>query len=138
MNVYSSTVFSSFLEAKDYSTEIWKSLENVTPEMVHVVRLDDMFTEILDKTSCDHYYLKMDTQGYDLNILRGALNSLGKIDALQTELALIHVYKNMNSPYDTLNEFHSHKYFISGMYPINRDKSLAVIEYDCVLVKRLS
>jgi hypothetical protein len=42
----------------------------------------------------------------------------------------------MPDTYEVLREFHAHNYFISGMYPINRDESLAVIEYDCVLVRR--
>ena len=42
----------------------------------------------------------------------------------------------MGKIYDVLQEYHLFDYFISGMYPINRDESLAVIEYDCVMVKR--
>lgn len=136
INVYSSTVFSSFLEASDYSKGIWKSLESVVPEEVTVSRLDDMFLEIVGRTSCHHYYLKLDTQGYDLNVFRGGLNSLCKVAAIQTELSLIHVYKDMLKPYEVLVEFNNQNYHISGMYPINRDESLAVIEYDCVLVKK--
>ena len=136
INVYDSTVFSSFLEASDYSKEIWKSLETVVPEEVMVVKLDDIFNEIMERTGGRCFYLKLDTQGYDLNAFRGSFNSLGKIEAVQTELSLIHVYKEMLSPYVVLDEFHRHDYYISGMYPINRDESLAVIEYDCVMVKR--
>lgn len=136
INVYSSTVFSSFLDASDYSKEIWKSLEIVTPEEVTVVKLDNLFDEILGRTDCHSFYLKLDTQGYDLNVFRGSLNSLGRIEAVQTELSLIHVYKEMLSPYVVLDEFHRQGYYISGMYPINRDESMAVIEYDCVMVKK--
>jgi hypothetical protein len=59
-----------------------------------------------------------------------------KVDAIQTELSLKHVYKEMLSLYEVLTKFNYHNYHISGMYPINRDESLAVIEYDCVLVKK--
>jgi FkbM family methyltransferase len=137
INVYSSTMFSSFLEANDYSKGIWKSLNNVLPEQVNVVRLDDLFVSIQEKTGCQHFYLKLDTQGYDLNVFQGSFNSLDSIDAMQTELSLIHVYEGMLSPYAMLEQLHKRDYFISGMYPINRDDSLAIIEYDCVLVKKL-
>lgn len=136
INVYSSTVFSSFLEATDYSKGIWKSLESVIPEEVTVKMLDNILPEISDRTGCLHYYLKLDTQGYDVNVFRGSLKTLDKIDAIQTELSLIHVYKEMFSPYDVLTEYNEHNYHISGMYPINRDESLAIIEYDCVLVRK--
>lgn len=138
INVYSSSVFSSFLDANEYSKNIWKSLEDVMPEAVNVTRLDDIFTEITNLTGSQNYYLKLDTQGYDLNVFRGAQNSLNKVRAMQTELSLIHVYEGMPAPYEALSEFHSNDFLISGCYPINRDESLAVIEYDCVLVKKLA
>lgn len=136
INAYSSSVFSSFLDASEYSKNIWKSLEDVIPEEVTVARLDDVFPEISNLTGGLNYYLKLDTQGYDLNVFRGAQNALDKVRAMQTELSLIHVYKGMPAPYEALSELHSKDFLISGMYPINRDDSLAVIEYDCVLVKR--
>jgi FkbM family methyltransferase len=137
INVYKSTVFSSFLEANAYSKDIWRSLESVTTEEVSVIRLDDILPELARRTGCSRLFLKMDTQGYDSNVFRGSLNSLDSIRGLQSELALIPVYKEMPLAYDVLNEFHKAGFYISGMYPINReDASLAVIEYDCVLVKR--
>ena len=71
-----------------------------------------------------------------INVFRGAVESLEKIPSIQSELSLIAIYDDMLPAYDILKEFHQQGFFISGMYPINRDESLAVIEYDCVLVKR--
>jgi len=108
----------------------------VVLEIVDVVRLDDIFGEIVDRTGCANFYLKMDTQGYDINVFHGAIESLEKIKSIQSELSLISLYNDMPHAYEILNEFHQHGFFISGMYPVTRDESLAVIEYDCVLVKR--
>lgn len=136
MNVYQSTMFSSFLNATDYSKTIWSSLQNVSPEVVHIARLDDLFPEIQERTQARSYYLKMDTQGFDHKVFHGALKSLANVQALQSELSLISVYEGMANTYQVLQDFHSRDFLISGMYPINRDKSLAVIEYDCVLVRK--
>lgn len=136
INVYKGTTFSSFFEANEYSKNIWQSLGSVEPEIVNVVKLDDIFGEILRRTGCANFYLKMDTQGYDINVFHGAVESLEKIKSIQSELSLIAIYNDMPPAYDILNEFHQYGFFISGMYPVNRDESLAVIEYDCVLVKR--
>lgn len=136
INVYESTVFSSFLKATDYSKEIWRSLNSSAPETVKVVRLDDIFAEIRQRTGAERYYLKMDTQGFDRNVFEGARESLAAVLALQSEVSLLSVYEGMPATYELLNEFHASGFFISGMYPINRDKSLAVIEYDCVLVRK--
>lgn len=136
INVYDSTVFSSFLKVSDYSKQTWSSLEGVHPEEVVVTRLDSIFDGIKQRTGAQRFYLKMDTQGYDKNVFAGAERAVIDVRAMQSELSLIPVYKEMPKIYETLNAYHASGFFISGMYPINRDaKSLAVVEYDCVMVK---
>jgi FkbM family methyltransferase len=137
INAYKSSVFSSFLNANEYSKGIWNSLETVTPEEVNVRRLDDIFAELVDRTNGTSFFLKMDTQGYDINVFIGGLASLSRVNGIQSEVSLIPVYDGMPPAYEVLNKFHEQDFYISGMYPINRDAaSLAVIEYDCVMVKR--
>lgn len=138
INVYKSTVFSSFLTANAYSKDIWHSLEDVKPETVRVFRLDEVWDEVTGGLGCRNFMLKLDTQGYDKHAFEGARARLKEVSVLQTELSLIPVYDGMAQTYDVLKEFHSAGFLISGMYPINRDKSLAVIECDCVMVKRPS
>lgn len=135
MNVYQASVFSSFLRANEYSQQRW-SLDQGNAEDVSVARLDDLFEELVAKTGGTSFFLKMDTQGYDRKVFAGALGSLERIRGLQSELSLLPVYDGMPRGYDVLEDFHARNYFVSGMYPVNRDDSLAVIEYDCVLVKK--
>ena len=135
INVYKSSVFSSFLKANESSKDIWTSLKTSELETVSVKRLDDIFADILMLTGCKRFYLKLDTQGFDINVFRGAKQTLSNIEAMQSELPLVAVYDGMSAPYDVLKEFHESGFFVSGMYPVNRHSSLAIIEYDCVLVK---
>lgn len=93
INVYSSTVFSSFLEATDHAKGIWNSLDEVAFENVSVVTLDGIFSDIKKRTSAKNYYLKLDTQGYDINVFRGARKSLSHVLAMQAEISLIHIYE---------------------------------------------
>ena len=136
INVYDSHVFSSFLTANDYSKGIWKSLHGVHEESVEVVRLDDIFETLANRADCRNFLLKMDTQGFDLQVFHGARQSLANVQALQSELALVPIYDGSPDPYTLLGEFNEQGFFISGMYVINRDASLAVIEYDVTLVRR--
>jgi len=135
INVYKSTVFSSFLSANDYSKKIWQSLQDVTTESVKVVRLDEIFAKFVGELGSRNCMLKLDTQGYDKYAFEGARGCLKQVRAVQSELSLIPVYEGMVEVYEVLREFNNSGFFISGMYPVNRDLSLAVIEYDCVLVK---
>ena len=136
MNVYKSTVFSSFLKANEYSKNIWDSLRDVTQENVKVSMLDDVYEDMIGSLGCANHMLKLDTQGYDKYVFDGARGCLKNISVLQSELSLIPIYSGMHDVYDVLKEYNEKGFYISGLYPINRDESLAVIEYDCVLVRR--
>lgn len=137
MNVYSgSGQFSSFLRANDYAKGIWSSLSDVEERSMPIRRLDAVYDELVAPLGCERVMLKLDTQGFDRQAFEGARGILPKVVALQSELSLIPVYEGAPTGYDLLNDFHREGFFVSGMYPINREPSLAVIEFDCVLVRR--
>lgn len=136
INVYEGSQFSSFLETSEYAISKWSDIGAAKRELVKSVCLDDVFPELNDSLQCGNFYLKLDTQGFDLNVFRGAKQSLRHIHAMQSELSLISVYKGMDRSFAGLEEYIEAGFHISGMFPINVEQSLAVIEYDCVLVKR--
>lgn len=63
----------------------------VATETIEIKRLDDVFSQYAspDKT----VLLKIDTQGYEGEVLAGAANSLNHIAALQLELSLLPLYE---------------------------------------------
>ncbi len=136
LNVYKSTVFSSFLEANEYSKNTWNALREVRTEIVQIKKLENIYHGLMKDIGNVTCMLKMDTQGYDVNVFEGARAVLGHIEALQSEIAAIKVYEHMPDGLDALKLFQQYGYYISGMFPINREESLAVIEFDCLLVKR--
>jgi FkbM family methyltransferase len=136
INVYDSHVFSSFLQANDYARGIWKSLEGVHGEQVEVRRLDELLDSLPERELCHRFLLKIDTQGFDLQVFHGAAGILGKVEALQSEIGLLAIYEGAPDGLDVLRDYMSAGFFVSGMYPINREPSLAVIEYDVTLVRR--
>ena len=136
INVYQGSQFCSFLDISDYAKNVWDDVGSATKEIVNTVRLDEIFDELKNSTQCSNFYLKLDTQGYDLNVFHGAKESLQHVKAMQSELSLISVYNDMHPTYSSLSEYNKSGFYISGMFPITIEKELAVIEYDCVLVKR--
>jgi hypothetical protein len=88
---------------------------------VRVVRLEDVFQQLVGSLGCRNCMLKLDTQGYDKFAFEGAKGCLGHVRALQSELSLIPVYDGMIEVYEVLKEFNGSGFYISGMYPINRD-----------------
>ena len=77
----------------------------------------------------------MDTQGYDLEVLKGADQSLSDIAAVQTELSCLRLYKQMPGYVEVLEALNERGFQLSGSAsPVNQDTSLRIIEADCVMI----
>jgi hypothetical protein len=79
-------------------------------------------------------FLKMDTQGFDLQVFAGAKRSLPKVLALQSEISIQPIYEGVPEYLEALEVYTKAGFVISGLYPVSRDKdTLALIELDCVM-----
>lgn len=77
----------------------------VGEEQIEVKSLDSIFEALC--SSKDIVYLKIDTQGYERNVLKGAENSLQRIDTIQLEMSLVPLYEGevlFNEMYQFLNK----------------------------------
>jgi FkbM family methyltransferase len=129
------THFSSFLEPNEYSRQTFGQSSAVErSETVHIRRLDELWSE-LRIPPASRAYLKLDTQGWDLEVLRGATACLPNIFALQSEVSVLPIYDRMPSWTESMAEFARLGFTLSGLFPVNLDKKLRVIEFDCVSVK---
>ena len=61
-------------------------------EIVEVRTLDSLFAQL--HPNKHRIYLKIDTQGYESSVLKGALISLQEIDTVQLEMSLVPLYRN--------------------------------------------
>lgn len=66
--------------------------------------------------------LKIDTQGYELEVLKGAANSLksGMIRNLYIELNFISIYENQSDYVEIIELLRSQHYILAGLYELNR------------------
>jgi len=137
INVTEKTVFSSFLTPTSYASETFGSEPTVTAtETVDMRTLDGVIDELLAHVTNPHVFLKLDTQGWDLEVLRGAPRSLASIAALQTEVAAQPIYEGMPSMRESLDYLEKSGFDVSGFFPVNLDSSLRAVEFDCVAVRR--
>lgn len=141
INVTSSSDFSSFLKPNEYVRAIRPSESNVDHiEEVRVEALDNIYHEIITTTGLisPQILLKMDTQGFDCEVIKGASCTLKDIIALQSELSIIPIYENMPTYIESLELYRSHNFEITAIYPISRDnQTLQLIEMDCILTKSI-
>ena len=83
---------------------------------VTIRRLDDVFGELQHRYAFRHAFLKLDTQGFDLEVLRGAAESLPEIVAIQTELSWVPLYRDMPRGTDVVEFLDARGFHLAGMY----------------------
>jgi hypothetical protein len=85
--------------------------------------------------AADRIYLKMDTQGWDLEVLKGAQGALGQVIALQTEVAVQPIYDEMPVMQESIAAIADYGFIPSGFFPVHLDVQMAAIEFDFVAVR---
>lgn len=84
---------SSLLQFSDGFKKLRPDASPVGTEIIQVRRLDDFIDEE-GLTFAGPILLKLDVQGFELNVLRGADEFLNRVSLVQTEMALIPSYEN--------------------------------------------
>lgn len=135
INVMAADDFSSFLPPSTAGTERFRDSNAVaTTETVQVRTLDGVFAEAKATHGVDRCHLKLDTQGYDLNVLRGGEGVLPQIVSLQTEASVIPLYEGSPSYLDTIAYLRGKGFELAGLSPITYDERHRLIEFDCLAV----
>ena len=139
INVMRDTKFSSLLQPDDSVVRQFRYENEVMyREQIEVRRLADIAGEFArSATAGDRYYLKSDTQGYDLQVLEGAKALLGNVVAMQMELPIRPIYQQMPTLTAAIEFSRELGFDVTGVFPVSRDKHLRIIELDCVFAKRV-
>lgn len=139
INVMKGHTFSSFLKPDPSRTAVFRE-KNVVEhtENVEVRKLDSIMAMLSAKHGAENIYLKLDTQGYDLEVVKGARAVLPQVLALQTELSVQQIYAGMPNLVESLQQLTAWGFDVAGLYPVTRDDLLRVIEFDCVMINRAS
>jgi FkbM family methyltransferase len=135
INVMAGTNMSSFLQPTDIATGRWPDQVRIAAEeTVELRRLDDILDELAG-FSPQRLFLKLDTQGFDLEVLAGAAGVLDRIAVLQSEVSVRPIYEGMPTYLQALDTFQQCGFQLTGLYPVSRDREWRIIEYDAVLIR---
>jgi FkbM family methyltransferase len=102
-------------------------------ETVQVKRLDSIFEKAIADHGARSVFLKMDTQGSDMDVLQGARRSLERIRGLQSEVSVLPLYDGIPNYLESIAYMQELGFHLTGMFPVNRDRLLRVVEFDCVM-----
>ena len=135
MNAVPGTL-SSILPPTKFGAGRYPKLQQPEEIEVDVRRLDGMLDEVLDGLRRPRVFLKLDTQGFDLDVFAGAGERIREFVGIQSEVALMEIYKGMPRMPEALAAYEEAGFEIAALYPVSRQtKTARVLEYDCVMVR---
>lgn len=109
-------------------------------ESVGIKRLDHIIPDLLPDWNTHNILLKIDTQGYDLNVFRGSLGCMNNIMALRSEITMKPSYESMPHYLDSLKLYEEYDYELVDLSVVSRHHFLrhGPIQYmDCLMQKVL-
>jgi FkbM family methyltransferase len=122
------TVLSSFLPLTERSDKT----QVVT---VQIKRLDEVLPSLLTNIDNPRIFLKMDTQGFDDEVLEGSKGCLNLILGIQSEISVLPLYEGMPHYTKSLHDYEQLGFQLMDLFVVNRASNGGIIEYDCLMAK---
>lgn len=133
LNEAASPGFSSFLTPGP-SDVFSDRIRTIRVRDVPVRTLQDILREEIPDSQ--RIFLKIDTQGYDLEVLKGLHHDVNRIAVVQIEVAVRPLYREMPTWQQSLRALSDLGFDLCDMWPVSRDDKLRAIEFDCLAVRR--
>ena len=113
INVNVSSESSSLLAMTDIHHQNYPNTDKSVEKEISVRRLDDLENIV---TATSKILMKIDVQGFELNVLKGAVNTLKLVEVIIIEVMYETLYDGQ-STFDDLNDFlKAHNFVFSGIY----------------------
>lgn len=114
INVSGYSEFNSLQQVTSAATRFDPRSAAIKQELIDVRTFDEMCIEDLP-----HTLLKIDTQGFERQVLTGAVRSLPILCAVQLELPIVHLYKDTWRISEALEYMRTQGFVLSQMQPVN-------------------
>ena len=134
INVTARTDFSSFRRPSGTGDMEFGALVTVArQETVPVRRLDELDDQI--RPAGPRLFLKSDTQGWELDVFRGARRVLERVVLLQAELPTVATYEGAPTLWEALPEYEAAGFRTTRFFPAAVSEGLYTVDADCVMVR---
>jgi FkbM family methyltransferase len=120
INIAGNSVSSSVLPMMPAHLDAAPQSKYVQKQLVNIERLDEIAEPLLPPTGT--ILLKVDTQGYEMEVLKGAGGLFGRTVALQLELSLVPLYEGAPTMAEMISFAESNGFELFNLIPGFRDK----------------
>lgn len=135
-NLMSSTQFSSLHSPDNGETGRFEDLNKIARSVsVTTATLDDLFPQLRATYGFTRPFLKLDTQGHDLQVIKGGLNITEQLIGLQSELSIIRIYEDSPDFVESLSFYRSLGFKLSSLVPNNAGHFPDLVEMDCIMFR---
>ena len=135
LKVMRSDDFSSFLPPAESAGWIEQANQVKREITVPVKRLDGLLADITPDPCAERMFLKLDTQGFDLEVFAGAEGILPQVVALQSEVAMQPIYEGMPDIARSLEVFRNAGFGVTAFSKV-ADLDNVAVEFDCLMINR--
>jgi len=127
LNVSARSDFSSFLNLSEKGREFFDGAQDSKTVSVRVTTLSDFLCqEKIDAA----FFLKLDTQGFDLQVVLGGQAHISSQCALLLcEVSVIPIYDNQPDWREMIAKLNDMGFDLVGLYPVNRTSNMQAIEW---------
>lgn len=119
INIAGNSASSSILNMLDSHINIAPHTKNIGKETTPIYRLDSVAKEYLLEST--RPFLKIDTQGFEWQVLDGALNSIPQIQGVLLELSLIPLYQDQKLWGDLIKRMSDYGFTLWSIQPMFTD-----------------
>jgi FkbM family methyltransferase len=134
INVAPGTEASSLLAIKPTAQSLHDSFVITHRQQIKTDTLAAMYARYVDKISFQRPFLKMDTQGYDLNVIAGGRSILDNFVGLQSEMAVVPLYEGAPDFHTSVKELEKHGFILSAIVPNNAGFFPRLVEFDAIMI----
>ncbi|WP_250453130.1 FkbM family methyltransferase [Caballeronia sp. ATUFL_M2_KS44] len=136
LNIMHSSEFSSLSTPKHDDSELFREMNAIVGTVtVKTQRLETALRELQAEHGFKRPFLKMDTQGFDVKIVKASGDIMRNFVGLQSELAIAKLYADSVDFRDALTEYERCGFLLSAFVPNNAGHFPRLLETDCVMIR---
>ena len=135
-NLMNDSEFSSLSAPKTDETSLFGYKNSVRRSViVKTETLQTALTRLQSKYGFERPFLKLDTQGFDVEIVSHAKNEMSRFVGLQSELAVTRLYESSVDFREALTLYESCGFKLSAFVPNNAGHFPVLLETDCIMIR---
>lgn len=135
-HVMQDSQFSSLNTPTSDEVKLFEGMNKISRDIcVRTESLESALSRMRNRFDIQRPFLKMDTQGHDVSIVKGCPTALKEFIGLQSELSVKKIYQNCVGFMEAISIYQDLGFSLSAFIPNNIGHFPLLIETDCIMVR---